>query len=424
MTEEFIQFIWKYGLFEHTGLFTDSGDEIRIISLGEHNRDSGPDFQHARLKIGPTLWAGHVEIHLRSSDWFAHGHHTDKAYDTVILHVVYEHNQQVTRTNGEVIATLVLPCSEKLYGNYRHLLNRRGMIPCQDKIRQVDPLLIDCWLNSLVVERLQGKTEFITACLRQNKGNWEEAFYISLARSFGFGLNAGPFELLARSLPLAVLSRHKDNLLQVEALLLGQAGFLDEGRVYPAYYATLRQEYVHLKKKYNLRSIENHLWKFLRLRPVNFPTLRIAQFCQLMHQTDGLFSRVMACSDLQQLKQFFILQASDFWNSHYTFEKTSPHWIKTLGDDAFYSLVINTMIPFLFVFGSMNAQEETKEKALDWLNRVPPESNRVIRRWNEAGIRAASAFYTQALLQLSGSYCNHKHCLCCPIGTNLITNGI
>lgn len=424
MTEEFIQFIWKYGLFDRTGLFSDSGDEIQVISLGEHNGDSGPDFLNARLKIGSTTWAGNVEIHLRSSDWFLHGHHEDKAYDSIILHVVYHHNQSVTRSNGEPITTLVLPCNEKLYGSYRQLLARKGMIPCQDRIRRVEPLLLDCWLSSLVVDRLRKKTEHIAEYLWRNKGNWEEAFYISLARSFGFGLNASPFELVARSVSLAILNRHRNNPLQVEAILMGQAGFLNEGRIFPEYYAILRNEYVYLQKKYTLKPIESHLWKFLRLRPVNFPTIRLAQFANLVQQSEGLFSRVVTCHDLQELKRFFTLRASEFWNSHYTFEKTSKSSVKTFGEDAFNSVVINTVIPFLFIYGSMNGQEETKNRALELLNNIPAESNRITRKWDLAGIHASTALYSQALLQLYSDYCNHRHCLSCTVGTNLITAGI
>lgn len=424
MTEEFIQFIWKYGLFDRTGLFSDSGDEIQVISLGEHNGDSGPDFLNARLKIGSTTWAGNVEIHLRSSDWFLHGHHEDKAYDSIILHVVYHHNQSVTRSNGEPITTLVLPCNEKLYGSYRQLLARKGMIPCQDRIRRVEPLLLDCWLSSLVVDRLRKKTEHIAEYLRRNKGNWEEAFYISLARSFGFGLNASPFELMARSVSLAILNRHRNNPLQVEAILMGQAGFLNEGRIFPEYYTIMRNEYVYLQKKYKLKPIESHLWKFLRLRPVNFPTIRLAQFANLVQQSEGLFSRVVTCHDLQELKRFFTLRASEFWNSHYTFEKTSKSSVKTFGEDAFNSVVINTVIPFLFIYGSMNGQEETKNRALELLNNIPAESNRITRKWDLAGIHASTALYSQALLQLYSDYCNHRHCLSCSVGTNLITTGM
>ncbi len=400
MTEEFIQFIWKYGLFDRTGLFSDSGEEIQVIGLGEHNADSGPDFLNARLKIGSTTWAGNVEIHLKSSDWILHGHHHDKGYDSVILHVVYQHNQSVTRTNGEIIPTLVLPCNEKLYGSYRQLMAQKGMIPCQERIGSVDPLLLDCWLSALVVERLRKKTEHIAEFLKLNKGNWEEAFYISLARSFGFGLNSTPFELLARSVSISVLNRHRNNIRQVEALLFGQAGFLNEGMIFPEYYADLRSEYIFLQKKYRIKPIENHLWKFLRLRPGNFPTLRIAQFADLIRRSEGLFSRVLSCSNLQELKRFFTLQASEFWNSHYTFETTSKPVVKSLGEDAFNSLVINTVIPFLFIFGTMNGQDEIKDRALEFLNSIPAESNRITRKWDAAGIRVSTAFYSQAVLQL------------------------
>jgi hypothetical protein len=423
MTEEFLQFIWKYGLFERTGLFTDAGDEIKVISLGEQNQDSGPDFLNARLKIGRTTWAGNVEIHLQSSDWYAHGHKIDKAYDNVILHVVYRHDQPVTRSDGEIIPTLILQCNETLYGNYRQLLAAHGAIPCRLKINRVDPLLLDCWLSSLAVERLWKKTEYIADHLRQNTGNWEEAFYVSMARSFGFGLNAGPFEWVARSLPLTLLSRHRDNLSQVEALLMGQAGFLEEGCVYSGYPEMLRMEYLYLKQKYGLKSIGKHLWKFLRLRPVNFPTIRLAQFACLIQQSEGLFSRLISCKEFPELRRFFTLRISEFWNSHYTFEKTSPLRIKTLGDEAFYSIVINTVIPFLYVYGSMNGREEVKDKAINWLNQVPPESNRVVRRWADAGVKASSAFYSQALLQLSESYCMRRRCISCSVGTHLIASG-
>lgn len=424
MTEEFIQFIWKYGLFDRTGLFSDSGDEIQVISLGEHNGDSGPDFLNARLKIGSTIWAGNVEIHLRSSDWFLHGHDEDKAYDSVILHVVYQHNQSVIRTNGEIIPTLVLPCNEKLFGSYRQLISRKGMIPCQERIKRVEPLLIDCWLSSLVIDRLRNKTEHIEEYLKLNRGNWEEAFYISLARSFGFGLNSSPFEMLARSVPLGILNRHRNNPLQVESILFGQAGFLSEGRIFPQYYGELRSEYVYFQKKYKLKSIESHMWKFLRLRPVNFPTVRIALFAKLIQQSEGLFSHVLSCKNLQELKRFFTLQASAFWDTHYTFEQTSAPRVKTLGEDAFNSVVINTVVPFLFIYGSMNGGEATRNKAVELLNSIPAESNRITRKWELAGIHPSSAFYSQALIQLYTGYCNHRHCLSCSIGTNLITAGI
>jgi hypothetical protein len=424
MTEEFLQFMWKYGLFERNSLFADSGEEIKVISLGVQNQDSGPDFLNARIKIGSTTWAGNVEIHLRSADWFVHRHESDKAYDNVILHVVYQHNRAATRSNGDVIPTLVLPFNEKLYLNYRQLIGHKGTVPCQGKIQKVDPLLLDCWLTSLVVERLRQKADQITGYLQNNTFNWEEAFYISLARSFGFGLNAAPFEQVARSLPLSILQRHRNNPVQAEALLMGQAGFLGEGSLFPGHAATMTMEYRHLSKKYNLKPVEKHLWKFLRLRPVNFPTIRLAQFAMLMQQSEGLFSRILSCNDIQELKRIFTVQASEFWNTHYTFEKTSDPKIKNLGEGSFYGIVINTVIPFLFVYGSMNGMEEIREKALGWLNRMPPESNRVVRRWDRAGVQASSAFYSQALLQLSENYCIRRRCISCSVGTHLITSGV
>ena len=423
MTEEFVQFLWKYGLFERTGLHTDSGEEIQIISLGEQNQDSGPDFINARLKIGTTTWAGNVEIHLRSADWYVHGHQTDKAYDNVILHVVYQHNRPASRSNGDIIPTLVMPCPEKIYSNYQELVGQKGSMPCQAKIKRVDPLLLECWLSSLVVERLRQKSEYISRYLQGNSFNWEEALYFSVARSFGFGLNSGPFEQVARSLPLSILSRHRDNPLQVEALLMGQAGLLEEGFLYPGYCESLKREYLHLRRKYNLKPLEKHLWKFLRLRPVNFPTIRLAQFAMLILKSEGLLSRILTCREIQEMKGIFTVHASEFWNSHYTFDKLSAPKIKTLGEEATFSIIINTVIPFLFIYGSMNGTDEIRERALDLLNRVPPENNRFIRRWTEAGVRPSSALYSQALLQLSENYCSRRRCLACSIGTHLIAAG-
>ena len=421
MTEEFLQFIWKYGLFEHSNLFTDSGDEIQVISLGEQNQDSGPDFLNARLKIGTTTWAGNVEIHQRSSDWYSHGHEADKAYDNVILHVVYRHDRPVMRRGGEMLPTLVLPCDETLYGNYRELIRNPGSMVCAGKLERVDALLLDCWLSSLAIERLARKSGYITEQLQQSAGNWEETFYISMARSFGFGLNSAPFEWVARSLPLTILSRHRDIPVQTEALLLGQAGFLDEGSLYPGYPEILVNEYTHLRRKYKLKPIGKHLWKFLRLRPVNFPTIRLVQFANLLQRSDGLFSQVVACQDVQELMKLFSAGVSEFWNTHYTFGKTSPFSRKKMGEGAVYSIIINTVIPFLFVYGTMNGRVEFRDKALDWLNRVPPETNRVIRGWNRAGVYPVSALYSQAILQLSENYCKRRRCLSCSIGAHLIT---
>ena len=424
MTEDFLHFIWKYGLFERNEMITDTGEQIQVIGLGEHNSDAGPDFLNTRIKIGNTTWAGNVEIHLRSSDWVNHRHQYDKAYDNVILHVVYRHNQPLQRKTGEVIPTVELRFNTSLYENYCLLLAQKNGLPCKDKIRQVDPLIIDLWLISLVVERLQQKTQYITGLLDQYINNWEEVFYISLARSFGFGLNAVPFEMMAKSISLSCLARHRNNPKQLEAMLMGQAGFLDEAVLYADYYTDMRSEYMHLKNKYSLKPIEKHVWKFLRLRPVNFPTIRIAQFAKLLERSEGLFSQVLACQEISELRQFFDIRASDFWDTHYTFETSSPRTVKRFGNDSFNIIIINTVVPFLFLYGKMTAQEELKNRALEWLNKIPAEKNRIIERWAQSAFALSNAFYSQGVIQLANGYCNRKRCLACSIGSHIITTGI
>jgi hypothetical protein len=421
MTEDFLHFIWKYGLFERTGMISDSGEELQVIGLGEHNSDSGPDFLNARIKIGQTTWAGNLEIHLQSSDWYDHQHSGNKAYDNVILHVVHNYNQPVMRSNGEIIPSVELHFNNDLYENYCHLLKQKSWLPCQDKIKQVDSIIFDVWINSLVIERLQQKTQSVTALLASFKNNWEEAFNISLARTFGFGLNAAPFEMLAKSVSLLHLARHRNSIIQLEAILMGQAGFLEESALFSDYHSDLRKEYLHLKNKYNLKPVERHLWKFLRLRPMNFPTIRIAQFAALLNKSEGIFSRVLACREIHELRPLFEVQASPFWNTHYTFDTASPQTIKRLGTDAFNNIVINTIVPFLFIYGRMTAKEEIKDRALSWLSKIPPEKNRVVKRWEQTGMKPFSAFDSQGLLQLSNNYCNRKRCLACSIGSNIIT---
>jgi hypothetical protein len=419
MTEDFLQFIWKFGLFDRSGMFTDTGETVEVIALGEHNQDAGPDFLNSRIRIGNTLWAGNVEVHVSSSDWQDHGHDRDKAYDNVILHVVYRHNRPVTRSTGEAIPCVELSFPNALYENYRILVQRQDGLPCRNRIGQIDRVILHLWLNALVVERLQQKADFIRELLEMTRNNWEEAFYISLAHTFGFSLNAIPFESLARSLPWMVIERHRSNAFQLEALLLGQAGFLPEEKLKGGYPIRLQQEYWYLRHKYNLKPMEKHLWKFLRLRPVNFPTIRIAQFAALLSQTEGLFSHVVG-SRLEDLGPLFQARASSFWDTHYTFETASPVRTKRIGKEAFQVIVINAVIPFLFVYGQRSGREEMKERALDWLNRLPPERNRWISRWQAANIQAISAFYSQGLIQLSTRYCSRKRCLFCSVGSQVI----
>ncbi len=419
MTEDFLHFIWKYGLFDRENIVADTGDKVHILSLGEHNANAGPDFVNARIRIGNTTWAGNVEIHLKSSDWKVHRHQTDKAYNNVILHIVYQYDQPVIRENGETIPSISLHFDRKLFDNYR-MLSQTGKAACHPKIKQFDPLIIDVWINSLVIERLEEKTIHIAELLEQRKNNWEEVFFIIVARAFGFGLNAMPFEMMARTLPYHALARMRENPMQVEAIIMGQAGFLEDPLLFNPYYATLRNEYIFFKKKLQLKPIEQHLWKFLRLRPVNFPTIRLAQFAAMICKSESLFSKVINTQNYSDLIALFNVSASSFWDTHYTFDTPSRPKPKQTGADALNSIIINAVIPFLFIYGKKVSNDELKERAVDMLNELPPENNHMVRRWKQNGVNAISAFHSQGIIQMVNNYCNKKRCLACSIGSMVI----
>ena len=422
MKEEFLQFIWKQGLFIKNDLKTMDGKLVEIISPGQTNSDSGPDFFNARVRIGETIWAGNVEIHQKSSHWYQHRHDTDAAYNNVILHVVEQHDKPVQVKNHE-LPTLEIRYPAEILENYEQLLKSKRWVPCEEKLPDVDPFILRFWYSSLMIERLQSKTGDILTILEQNKNNWNETFYQLLSRNFGMKTNALPFEMLAKSLPLNVLSKHKNNLFQLEALLFGQSGLLNATLLGDDYFLSLRKEYSYLYKKYGLSGIESYLWKFMRLRPINFPTIRIAQLATLIHHSSALFSRILETENPNELRKLFDVSASEYWNTHYSFNKISKdNHTKTLGDTAFNNLVINTIVPMLFVYGDQHLDQTMKDRALQLLEKLAPESNQIIRKWNEMGIDCRSAFETQALLQLKNSYCANKKCLNCQLGAKIITS--
>ncbi len=422
MSEEFLHYIWKYSLFNKNHLVADTGDKIEILKPGEQNTDAGPDFINATAKINNTIWAGNVEIHINSSDWSKHNHVNNRSYDNVILHAVLNNDQTIKRTNGEIIPTLELKFETSLYNNYSRLISNEQWIPCQDEIQNVDEFFIDYWLNVLLADRLESKTRNIADTLKLTRNNWEETFYIYLAKSYGFKLNSLPFELLAKSLPFKYLSRHKNSLFQIEALLFGQAGFLSDNFLFDNYYEKLRTEYNYLRIKFKLRPLDKHIWKFLRLRPVNFPTVRIAQFAAMIYNYSGMFSKIINCKTIEELKQYFYIDPSEYWDNHFIFGKESKIKNKKPGDTSFYIIFINTIVPFLFIYGKINNIESLKEKAIDFLTKIPAERNNIIRKWEKLGINVKSAFYSQALLQLKNEYCNKKFCLNCQIGNKIITS--
>ncbi len=422
MPEEFLQYIWKNRLFASQNLETTDGEKLEIINQGKHNTNSGPDFFNAKIKIGQTIWAGNIEIHKKTSHWNQHNHQYDKTYNNVILHVVENADENITRTNGEPIPTMILEYPEHLRDNYQNLLDAQSWIACEEQFHKIDPVILQLGFNRLMIERLENKTEEIVSRLSQNEYNWNETFYQMLARMFGFKVNAIPFELLAKSLPSSILAKHKNNLFQLEALLFGNSGLLNNQLLGDDYFIRLREEYSFLYKKYKLHAIESHLWKFMRLRPVNFPTVRISQLAALIYRWEGLFSKIIEIESIDNLKELFRVKASEYWNSHYNFNKTSKTQIpKELGENSANLLIINVVIPFLFVYGEKQNKQYLKNRALEFLEQLPAENNTVISHWAKLGIVSHSAFETQALLQLKNSYCETKKCLNCHIGVKLVS---
>ena len=421
MPEEFLQYIWENRLFTHENQQTANGEPLEIINVGKRNTDSGPDFFNARVKIDDTVWVGNIEIHRFASDWGRHNHNTDDAYNNVILHVAEVFDKPVYRNNGEEIPAMVLKYPAALKTNYQKLLDAKTWIACQSQFHKIDPIILQLGFNRLMIERLEEKTTEILNRLQQNNNDWNETFYQELARMFGFKVNAIPFEMLAKSLPVGILAKHKSSLFQLESLLFGNSGLLNEQLLGDDYYISLRNEYSFLYKKYQLKGIESHLWKFMRLRPGNFPTIRISQFAALIHKSHGLFSKILEIESLEDLKKLFEVQASEYWNSHYSFNKNSVrNSVKELGENSINTLIINIVIPFLFVYGEKQNKESLKNRSLEFLEQLPAEENSVIEKWKSLGVEARSAFESQALLQLKNKYCELKKCLNCQIGVKLV----
>ncbi len=422
MTEKFLHYLWKMKLYNHENLRTTSGEKIRVITAGEHNHNAGPDFLNAKIKIGETLWAGTVELHLKSSDWLQHAHNRNAAYHNVVLHVVYENDKKIMRDDGAEISCLELKgrFDSGIFDAYSRLMNNTDWIPCKPQLVKISSITMEQWLHRMMIERLEEKTLQITASLQANQSNWENTFYEFLAQSFGAKINAEPFRMLARSLPVKVLAKHKNSLLQLEALLFGTAGFLNESYA-DEYPAGLKKEFDFLRKKYDLQPLRKHQWKFLRLRPANFPTIRIAQFAQLVFKSSHLFSKILETKNAVDIIKLFEVVPSPYWETHYQFDKLSTTKQKTLGDDAIDLIIINMVAPFLFVYGKLRDEDAYMQQALNLLEKIKAEKNSIITEWKASGVKVKSAYESQALLQLRNVYCKNFRCLDCSIGHKLLS---
>ncbi|MCB9315175.1 MAG: DUF2851 family protein [Lewinellaceae bacterium] len=421
MREDFLHFLWRWRRFDAQNLQTTDGEILEVLHPGELNQHAGPDFFNARIRLGETLWAGNVEMHLNASDWLAHNHHTDPAYDNVVLHVVLDEDQRLQRANGAA-----LPCLELrqrippgLLDKYHRLMHERTWIPCARTYAEIPGLIRQNWLDRLLIERLEQKTAMVAQLVSACGQDWEEAFYRMLARNFGLKINTEPFETLAQILPRRLLARHSNNLLQLEALLFGQAGLLDENFA-DDYPKTLAKEYRFLRHKYDLQPMPAGQWKFFRLRPAGFPTVRLAQLAALLHRSAQLFSGVLDARDAPETGQLFHIDPSAYWQTHFRFDKTAAKRAKPLGREFVHLLLINTVAPFLFYYGQVKGRAEIQDRCLQLLEDLPPESNTVVATWAELGQKAANASDSQALLHLKSQYCDAGRCLECAIGTAIL----
>ena len=420
MTEEFLSYLWEFRLLKPE-LQTVEGDELTILHPGKRNTDGGPDFFNSRIRIRDTIWAGNIEIHVKASDWFRHGHQEDPAYENIILHVVFEDDTNITDRYGKAIPSLVVKgCfPETIYSRYRDFMLNRSWIPCEPQLKDVPGFVFDQWSAALVLERLEQKISLMKQTWISNQYDWDETCYHHLLKSFGFKINAHAFELLARSVTWKILQKHRDHPLQMEALLFGQAGML-AGDFSEEYPQKLAKEYDFLRQKYGLNPMDKGVWKFLRLRPSNFPTIRIAQLAAFIGSKENLFSGLLESTSADYLAGIFSMAASAYWNDHFMFGRVSASSRKVVGIASVRLIIMNFVVPFMFLAGQEKGQNEYKERGMSILEQLPGEVNADLVRWKELGLPVSNAMFTQALIQLKTNYCDKIKCLNCRIGNNLL----
>ncbi len=424
MKEALLHFIWQFQLFDQKNLTTTVTKEpIEVKRTGYHNHDAGPDFMNARIRVGDTLWAGHVEIHQKATDWFQHGHHHDPAYRNVILHVVLMDDRQAPESDSIShipCVTLQHRITHSLLDRYEHLLANQQWIPCAEHFQEVETFTVRHWLNRLQVERLNAKQTLIERLLSENNNDWQETLHQLLARNFGFKVNAEPFERLAKSTPYRIIGKHTDQPFQLEALLFGQAGMLG-GSYSDAYPRQLQEEYEFLQQKYRLIPMEPHEWNHLRLRPANFPTVRIAQIAQFLSHAKGLFHLFLNADTLERLRPIFQVETTSYWHDHYWPDKKAKESRpKRLGKKSIDNLMINTVVPFIFSYGQIREELAMVDQAINLLETMPPEQNSILKKWESLGAPHKNAGHSQALLHLKKHYCDAKQCLSCEIGMAIL----
>lgn len=421
MQESFLHYIWQFQYFDKKELTVSSGEKLEVFFPGTHNDDSGPDFANAKIRLANMNWAGSVEIHVKSSGWYDHHHDSDAAYENVVLHVVWEEDKAVLRNDGTAIPTLVLKdrVDESLITRYQNLVQNASSIPCEKIFPQVSDLVKHGMLDKSLMQRLENKAEQITQLLIAANNDWEEVTYQLTARNFGFKINYDPFFQLANAVRRKVLLKHGDNLTQIEALLFGQAGFLEYG-IKDEYFKELQREYKVLSVKYGLtnQKLKKENWKFLRLRPANFPTIRIAQFSALFYKNRNFFSKLIEADN--DVIKLFDISTSAYWHSHYRFGRKTARSISRLGVESINNLIVNTVVPLLVAYGKSQDDQQMIDRAVELLHSIKAEKNKITKSWSQIGLTVKDSFDSQALIELNNNYCLKRRCLACNIGIDIL----
>lgn len=426
MKEEFLHYVWKFQKFIKNELKSGSGETIVVINQGVYNTNSGPDFLNSRIKIGEMEWVGNVEIHVRASDWEKHGHSGDSAYENVILHVVYENDKPVKRKDGAIIPSLSLKglIEGQLITSYEQLVLNDAIIPCEGEFERVNELTRFSMLEGSLISRLYRKAKFVEELWLKNNADWEETIFQVLCQAYGFKLNSEPFLKLARMVTFKRVAKTRNQMLSLEALLFGAAGWLEDIETPDEYISQLIHEYNFLQHKFQLpeNMISKSEWKLLRLRPANFPTIRLAQLAAFLAQNESLFSRIIYCKDLEELKKLFSTPQSDYWRKHYLIGKKASKEIPAMGVSSKSILMINTIVSLLFAYGIQKDNEDYKQKALLFLSQLKPEKNNITKKWEGLNWKAKNAFESQGQIELLNNYCKAKKCLDCKIGNEILSN--
>ncbi len=411
MTEAFLQYLFEHQLLENK--------EFEVLSPGYKNKDAGPDFFNAKIKLDDIVWAGNVEIHINASDWNKHQHFKDKSYNNIILHLVLNKDTEVKNSVEEIVKTKEIKYNKTLYKKYLDLMNSEQWVHCQEDISNVDSFIVHQQIESLSIERLQRKSEQFEALIRYNKNDYESAFFQALAIGFGGKVNAIPFELIAKETPLKILLKNRHRLESIEALLLGQSGILEDVEEEDAYLKEMQQEYAFLKHKYQLNPIRKELLKYSKIRPSGFPDVKLAYLAQLIYRHSASLALFYECKTLNEVKSLLELKASDFWDTHYKIGVSSKPRKKKMGKGAVNHLIINVIIPFLYIYSEKNGA--STEHYLDWMQEMKSEKNNITEQWKRLGIKSENALESQGLIELKKEFCKKHLCLDCKIGHKILT---